>query len=88
MAVTIRNKQTEAEIREVGRETGEGPSALIARLVSDEKKRLTEVEKLELARRQHVMRELLAMLPDLTEGQKTKMDRAADELFDEKGLPR
>ena len=70
MAVTIRNKQTEAEIREVGRETGEGPSALIARLVSDEKKRLTEVEKLELARRRHVMRELLAMLPDLTEGQK------------------
>jgi len=88
MAVTIRNKKLEADIREVGHETGEGPSALIARLVGDEKMRLSEVERLELARRRHEMRELLAMLPRLTDGQRTEMDRTMEEMFDENGLPR
>jgi hypothetical protein len=36
MAITIRNKQTEELIRKIGRRTGEGPSAVIARLVKAE----------------------------------------------------
>jgi hypothetical protein len=33
MAITIRNTEIEAMIREIGRHTGEGPSAVIARAV-------------------------------------------------------
>jgi hypothetical protein len=33
MAITIRNTEIEAMIREIGRQTGEGPSAVIARAV-------------------------------------------------------
>ena len=36
MAITIRNKKTEDLIRKIGRRTGEGPSAVIARLVKAE----------------------------------------------------
>lgn len=36
MAITIRNKQTEELIRKIGRRTGEGPSAVVARLVKAE----------------------------------------------------
>lgn len=88
MAITIRNKKVEAEVRQIGKETGEGPSALIARLVDDEAKRLSDVERLELARRRHAMRELLAMLPILTEAEKAAMKQAEQDLFDERGLPR
>jgi hypothetical protein len=85
--MTIRNKDVEADIREIGSETGEGPSALIARLVTDEKARLAEVKRLEKARRRHVMGELLAMLPPLTDAQKAEMDEAMADMFDERGLP-
>lgn len=33
MAITIRNKETEDLIRRIGRRTGEGPSAVVARAV-------------------------------------------------------
>jgi hypothetical protein len=33
MAITIRNTEIEGMIREIGRQTGEGPSAVIARAV-------------------------------------------------------
>ncbi len=33
MAITIRNTEIEAMVREIGRQTGEGPSAVIARAV-------------------------------------------------------
>ncbi len=33
MAITLRNQRVEAMIREIGRHTGEGPSAVIARAV-------------------------------------------------------
>ena len=36
MAITIRNKTTEELIRKIGRRTGEGPSAVISRLVARE----------------------------------------------------
>ena len=36
MAITIRNRTTEELIRKIGRRTGEGPSALVARLVERE----------------------------------------------------
>jgi len=30
MAITLRNKKVEEDIREIGRHTGEGPSAVLA----------------------------------------------------------
>ena len=33
MAITIRNKRIESMIREIGRQTGEGPSAVVARAI-------------------------------------------------------
>lgn len=36
MAITIRNKETEELIRKIGRRTGEGPSAVVFRLVQNE----------------------------------------------------
>lgn len=88
MAITIRNKTIESAVREIGRETGEGPSALIGRLVAEEKQRLSEVEKLEKARRRHAMRELIGMLPKLTEEDRLEMDRAMEDMYDEHGLPK
>ncbi len=88
MAITIRNKTTEAALREIGQDTGEGPSALIGRLVAEEKTRLSEVEKLERARRRHAMRELIAMLPKLTEHDSAEIDRAIEDMYDEHGLPK
>lgn len=38
MAITIRNKTTEELIRKIGRRTGEGPSAVVRRLVTAEAK--------------------------------------------------
>ena len=88
MAITIRNQRVEADLRELGAAMGEGPSATIARLVADEKQRLTEVQRLELTRRRHAMRELIAMLPKLTDAEKAEMDREMEEMYDEDGLPR
>jgi hypothetical protein len=88
MAITIRNKSFEAKVRAMGEETGEGPSALLSRLVDDEAKRLSDVEKLELARRRHAMRELLAALPTLTQAQKTAIDQFQEQMFDGNGLPK
>jgi hypothetical protein len=39
MAITIRNTEIETMIREIGRHTGEGPSAVIARAVKGLKTR-------------------------------------------------
>ena len=36
MAITIRNQKTEELIRKIGRRTGEGPSAVVRRLVERE----------------------------------------------------
>ena len=66
MAITIRNKTTEELIRKIGRRTGEGPSAVIARLVTAEAKgdgrgRLQDEE---IKRRVTVFEELDRKYPD------------------------
>jgi hypothetical protein len=51
VAITIRNKETEELIRRIGRRTGEGPSAVVRRLVereasgSDETASADEIER-------------------------------------------
>lgn len=59
MAITIRNKTTEEMIRKIGRRTGEGPSAVVRRLVEREASSGEEaVPEEEVERRIQFMREL------------------------------
>jgi hypothetical protein len=65
MAITIRNKTTEELIRKIGRRTGEGPSAVVHRLVAAEALGQTEqkVSEEEIRRRIQFMRELREKYP-------------------------
>lgn len=65
MAITIRNKTTEELIRKIGRRTGEGPSAVIARLVKAEVggKNEQKVPEEEVRRRMAVFEELRKKYP-------------------------
>jgi len=65
MAITIRNTEIEAMIREIGRHTGEGPSAVIARAVKNlGSRRLTPQESREKFER--LMRDVPPRDPTLT----------------------
>ena len=64
MAITIRNKETERMIREIGRKTGEGPSAVIRRAVEslrEPERQETEDER--IARRMKAWDELNKEFP-------------------------
>ena len=65
MAITIRNKETEDLIRNIGRRTGEGPSAIIRRLAENENRMQVtgQVSEAEVARRQAVFDELRKKYP-------------------------
>ena len=66
MAITIRNKTTEELIRQIGRRTGEEPSAVVERLVKAEALRgpSEEVPEEEVRRRMAVFEELDRKYPD------------------------
>ena len=66
MAITIRNKETEELIRKIGRRTGEGPSAVVARLVKQEASGRNEqkVPEEEVRRRMAVFEELRKKYPN------------------------
>jgi hypothetical protein len=64
MAITIRNKETEALIRTIGRRTGEGPSAVIRRLAEKEAlQQPASVTEEEIARRLTFMKDLRRRYP-------------------------
>ncbi len=88
MAITLRNKVVEAKIREIGRRTGEGPSAIIARVVASEEERLRAEERALMARRAKAIKRLRAMLPKLTAADKAAIQKAMNEMYDENGLPK
>ena len=89
MAITIRNKQTEEGIRRLGHLHGEGPSAVVSRLVEKELRELASGPGAEkMARRKTAVREWLASLPPVTDDDRRKVDQAAADLYDENGLPR
>jgi hypothetical protein len=88
MAITIRNRRTEAMIREIGRPRGEGPSAVVRRLAERELQNLAAADLERQARRQQAVRDTMAGRPHLSEAQKRDIGRRMDELCDEWGLPR
>jgi hypothetical protein len=91
MAITIRNKRIEAGIRRLGRLRSEGPSAVVGRLVQKELATLghdDESENERVARRRRAMKEWLASLPPISEGDRREIDRTMQDMYDENGLPR
>jgi hypothetical protein len=66
VAITIRNQKTEELIRKIGRRTGEGPSAVVRRLVEREAKSEDpqEVSEAEVQRRIALFDELRKKYPD------------------------
>lgn len=88
MAITLRNKALEAKIKEIGRRTGLGPSAVIARAIDRETAELEERRISLVAKRTAAEKELRAMLPDLTDADRAAIDQAMDDLYDEHGLPK
>ena len=63
MAITIRNKQTEAMIRRLGERRNEGPSAVIRRIAEDALQRDGQVSQEEYERRMKAWDELMALAP-------------------------
>lgn len=88
MALTIRNKKVEAAIQELGRETGDGPSAVVARLVDEEQKRRAVERMRKQAERERRVREWLASLPPVTDEDRAEINRIMEDMYDEDGLPK
>ena len=88
MAITLRNKALEAKIKEIGRRTGLGPSAVIARAIERESAHLGigEADR-ERQERLTRMRAFLRDLPPPTDEERRAVKQALDEMYDENGLP-
>jgi hypothetical protein len=91
MAITIRNKALEAEIKAIGARLNKGPTDVLKQLVEEhallaaERQRLAEVAM--IAKRTAAMKKLMAELPVFTDEQKREMDRRMNDMYDENGLP-
>ncbi|WP_156953273.1 hypothetical protein [Afifella pfennigii] len=83
MAITIRNKETEAMIRRLGRRWGLGPSGVVRRLAEDELGGSAGVSEGEFQRRMAAWDEIMKLAPprdpDLTW---EDVEREMDSLFD------
>lgn len=88
MPITLRNRKVEEQIREFGKATAEGPSAVIARVVAAEEERLRQEKERTVAERLARMRAFRATLPKFTEEEKKAVWEALDDLYDEDGLPK
>lgn len=88
MAITLRNKRIEDKIRAIGRRTGEGPSAVIARVVAAEDQRFKEADGEEEVARLAKMLAFLDTIPMPTEEERRAVQQAIEEMYDEDGLPK
>jgi hypothetical protein len=88
MPITLRNKATEALIRELGKARREGPSATIARLAREAKQQEEQAWEAEKERRRQLIPKLRALVPQLTEDDRHAIDRAMEDMYDENGLPK
>ena len=88
MAITLRNKVVEERIRAIGRRTGEGPSAVIARLVDAEEPGAGRSSPEAAERRYREMRTFLDALPKPTPEERAAMKAFEADMYDEDGLPK
>jgi hypothetical protein len=63
MAITIRNKETEAIIRRIGKRRNEGPSAVVSRWAREALEREGTVSQSEYEKRMAAWDELMALAP-------------------------
>ncbi len=63
MAITIRNKETEAMIRELGRRWGLGPSGVVRKLAKDKIGEAGRVSQEEFQRRMAAWDEIMKLAP-------------------------
>jgi hypothetical protein len=82
MAITIRNKGTEAMIRRLAEQWGSGPSGVIKRLVEHELQRTGAVPEAEFQRRMNIWDELDREFPPPTEEEKSEMQYELDHMYD------
>lgn len=83
MAITIRNKDTEAMIRRIGKRRNEGPSAVVKRLAEQELLRNGQVSQGEYERRMRVFDELARKYPPSEPKVPwSEVEREMDALFD------
>ena len=88
MAITLRNKRVEAKIKAIGRRTGEGPSAVIARLVEAEQPETGLVSPDEAARRDAEWDAYIATRPPWTAEQLVLAKAVEEDMYDDDGLPK
>jgi hypothetical protein len=88
MAITIRNGEVENIIREIGRETGEGPSSLIGRWAREARARREQEIEDRVQRRRRAIEAWLADLPKFTDEDRAEVQRIMDDMYDESGLPK
>jgi hypothetical protein len=82
MAITIRNKETEAMIRRLGERWHEGPSAVVKRLAETELGREDTVSDAEYQRRMQIWDEIEKEFPPPTEEEKREMQHELDTMYD------
>jgi antitoxin VapB len=89
MPITIRNRALEEKIRAIGNRTSEGPSAVIARAISNEEERLKAGDEALKAERVAAMKRLRQQAREmLTDDDRAAIRREMDDLYDEDGLPK
>jgi hypothetical protein len=88
VAITIRNKALESQIREWGSESGEGPSGVIQHLVHKEQERRAALEAAAIQEKRRAVKEWLDSLPPVTDEDRAEIQRIMDDMYDEDGLPK
>jgi hypothetical protein len=83
VAITIRNKQTEEMIRQIGARTGEGPSSVIKRLAEEALAAAPgKISQAEFERRMAAWDDLMADVPRFTKAEQQAIQDETDHLFD------
>ena len=89
MPITLRNKSVEERIRKIGKRTGEGPSAVIARGITAVEERLKAEDEARTAKRIAAMKRLRQQAREMfTEEDREAIRREMEDLYDEDGLPK
>lgn len=90
MAITLRNKAAEEMIRQIGRQRGLGPSAVIVQAVEAfAKAPVAAVPPEQVERRLKVFDAIVARArAELTDEDRAAMRKEAEDMYDEFGLPK
>lgn len=82
MAITLRNRKVEEQIRVIGAQTGEGPSAVIARMAEAEVSRLASEREQRAREKLARIRAFTATLPKFTDEDRAAAWKDLQEMHD------